>query len=175
MAQAGWQRAIVVTSDDLCVHLHPPYTLHLLLRPSERTQDLDYDAAVPMFINRKYVIEFLHERVLLLKHSNILEDFLYVTFSAVQYVAMVRANAIVDVLISRQLRWLSGKSSRLRQWSPMCMGRASDLVEQFMMKAQHDGNLFLDPALDIFKSIADEPPEFAEWRRFTMEEQQIIN
>lgn len=71
-------------------------------------QDLDYDAAVPLYVDRKYFIEFLHERVFLLKHSNILEDFLYVTFSAMQYVAMTRANALVDVLISRPLRWLSG-------------------------------------------------------------------
>lgn len=77
-----------------------------------RTQDLDYDAAVPLYIDRKFFIEFLHERVFLQKHSNILEDFLYVTFTSVQYVAMARANALVDVLISRPLRWLSGSQTR---------------------------------------------------------------
>lgn len=71
-------------------------------------QDLDYDAAVPLYIDRKYFVEFLHDRVFQKKHSNILEDFLYVTFSSLQYVAMVRANALVDVLISRPMRWLSG-------------------------------------------------------------------
>lgn len=74
-------------------------------------QDLDYDAAVPLFVNRKYFVEFLHERVFVKKHSNILEDFLYVTFTSVQYVAMTRANALVDILISRPLRWLSGECS----------------------------------------------------------------
>lgn len=74
-------------------------------------QDLDFDAAVPLYVNRKYFIEFLHQRVFQQKHSNILEDFLYVTFSAVQYIAMARANALVDVLISRPLRWLSGVRS----------------------------------------------------------------
>lgn len=78
-------------------------------------QDLDYDAAVPLYVNRRFFIEFLHERVFLRKHSNILEDFLYVTFTSVQYVAMARANALVDVLISRPLRWLSGE--RLRSFT----------------------------------------------------------
>lgn len=80
-------------------------------------QDLDYDAAVPLYVDRKYFIEFLHERVFLQNHSNILEDFLYVTFSSVQYIAMTRANALVDVLISRPLRWLSGKAKRRRPLS----------------------------------------------------------
>lgn len=48
-------------------------------------QDLDYDAAVPLYVNRKYFVEFLHERVHLKSHENILEDFLYVTFRATQY------------------------------------------------------------------------------------------
>lgn len=145
------------------------FTTHFL----PRLQDLDYDAAVPLFVNRKFFIEFLHERVFQMKHSNILEDFLYVTFSSLQYIAMTRANALVDVLISRPLRWLSGKSSQLHQWSPRSLGRALDLVEHFFERAQHDGSLFLDPELDIFKSIADEQPLFAAWRRYTMEEDVI--
>lgn len=76
-------------------------------------QDLDYDAAVPLYIDRKYLVEFLHDRVFQQKHSNILEDFLYVTFSSLQYVAMARANGLVDVLISRPLRWLSGMLHRI--------------------------------------------------------------
>lgn len=58
-------------------------------------QDLDYDAAVPLFVNRKYFVEFLHERVFVKKHSDILDDFLYVTFTSVQYIAMTRADALV--------------------------------------------------------------------------------
>lgn len=54
------------------------------------------------------------------------------------------------------------------------MGIALDLVEQFFERAQHDGSLFLDPALDIFKPIANEQPLFAEWRRYTMEEESLL-
>lgn len=54
------------------------------------------------------------------------------------------------------------------------MGRALDLVEQFFVQAQHDGSMFLNDELDIFKSIADEQPLFAAWRRYTMEEEVIV-
>lgn len=98
-----------VCAHDLSYSLHTKHasTMHrspAILCP----KDLDYDAAVPLYVNRKFFIEFLHERVFQQKHCNILEDFLYVTFSSLQYIAMARANALVDVLISRPLRWLSG-------------------------------------------------------------------
>ena len=40
-------------------------------------QDLDYDAAVPLYIMRPYIIEFLHTLVFGADHPNVLEDFLY--------------------------------------------------------------------------------------------------
>lgn len=55
------------------------------------------------------------------------------------------------------------------------MGRALDLVEQFLLRAQHDGSLFLDPEEDIFKPLADEQPLFAAWRSFTFEEDHILS
>ena len=66
-------------------------------------QDLDYDAAIPLYINRnKYMpmVDFLHPIVFGANHSNILEDFLYLTFSSLEYIAMIRANAIIDLLSS---------------------------------------------------------------------------
>lgn len=55
------------------------------------------------------------------------------------------------------------------------MGKVLDLVEQFFLRAQHDGSLFLDPELDIFGPIAAEQPLFAAWRRYTMEEDIILS
>ena len=54
-------------------------------------QDLDYDAAIPIYVDRKYFVEYLHEIVFGADHSNILEDFLYVTHSSLQFVAATRA------------------------------------------------------------------------------------
>lgn len=87
---------------------------------------------------------------------------------------MTRANAIVDILVSRPLRWLSGKSAELTDWSPTSMGEALDLVEQFFMLAQHDGSRFFSSDLDIFKPIAEKQPLFAEWRRSTFEDDFIL-
>lgn len=54
------------------------------------------------------------------------------------------------------------------------MGEALDLVEQFFIQAQHNGNLFFDPNLDLFKPIADKQPAFAAWRRQTFEQDTIL-
>lgn len=115
---------------------------------------------------RKYMIEFLHTLVFGSDHSNVLEDFLYLSFSSMQYIAMTRANALVDLLISRPLRWLSGNSYRLDNWSPLDMNVAGDLVYAILVRVEADGSCLLDPTLDIFKSIADVQPLFAEWRKY---------
>jgi len=118
-------------------------------------------------LNCRYFIEYLHAIVFGKGHSNILEDFLYVTFRCTQFIAMIRANAIIDILISRPLRWLSSKGRELENWSPVSMGEAFDLVYTFFQEAQLDGSLFLDPELDIFEPIAASQPLFAAWRDFS--------
>ena len=150
------------------------FSLHLERADGGR-QDLEYDAAVPMYVDRKYFVEYLHERVFEKNHKNVLEDFLYVTFRSLQFIAMIRANAIIDLLISRPMRWLSGKSAQLPGWSPYSMGEALDLVEQFLMRAQHDGSLFLDDELDLFQPIAEKQPLFAAWQRYSLEEEQVCS
>ena len=137
-------------------------------------QDLDYDAAVPLYIMRPYIIEYLHSVVFSADHSNVLEDFLYTSFRSQQFIAMTRANAVIDLAISRPLRWLAGNSFKLDKWSPASMGRALDLVEQLFTKASVDGKVLLDPTLDVFKEIADEQPLFAAWRKHMYEEHTVV-
>lgn len=84
-------------------------------------KDLDYDAAVPIYVNRSYLVSYLHSRVFASDHKNILEDFLYQALLTSQFIAMSRANAIIDIRISRPHRWLAGKSGELQDWSPMKM------------------------------------------------------
>lgn len=64
--------------------------------PAWHTQDLDYDAAIPIYINRRYLVEYLHTHVFSVSHKNILEDFLYQTLMSNQYIAMSRANDAFD-------------------------------------------------------------------------------
>ena len=133
-------------------------------------QDLDYDAAVPLYIMRKYIIEFLHTLVHGGNHSNILEDFLYISFSSAEFIAMTRANAIVDIVISMPLRWLSGNAYKLDNFSPLDMRIALRLVHDLFEKVALDGSVLLDPDLDLFGSFADTQPLFAEWRKYMFED-----
>ena len=89
-------------------------------------QDLEYDAAVPMFVNRRYEVEYLSMRVYSGDHSNILEDAIYVTRTKLECVAEMRANAIIDLRISRPWRWLCGKGAELVDWSPYSQGPVLD-------------------------------------------------
>jgi hypothetical protein len=83
---------------------HPTaFTIHFKRAEGGR-QDLDFDAAMPLYVNRKYVVEFLHNLVYTPNHSNILEDYFYATCTSFEYLAMIRANAIIDLAVSRPLR-----------------------------------------------------------------------
>jgi hypothetical protein len=89
--------------------------------------------------------------------------------SAKEYIAMLRANSIVDLLISRPLRFLAGSAYKLDNFSPLSLGTvgkkgALDLVEEAMDAAALDGTTLLDPHLDIFAPIAAEQTLFHEWR-----------
>ena len=101
-------------------------------------QDLDYDSAVPLYIMRPYMIEFLHTLVHGADHSNILEDFLYIALRSDEYIAMTRANAIIDIVVSRPLRWLAGNSFNLDNWSPLDMRIALQAVHAVFTEAAND-------------------------------------
>ena len=113
---------------------------------------------------RPYIVEYLHSVVFGADHSNILEDFLYTSFRSKQFIAMTRANAVIDLKVSRPLRWLAGNSYLLEKWSPISMGRALDQVERLFAKASVDGSVLLDPKLDVSEAIAKEQPLFRAWR-----------
>ena len=152
------------------------FTIHLERAEAGR-QDLDYDAAVPLYIMRPYIIEFLQTLVFNADHSNVLEDFLYTSFRSQQYIAMTRANAVIDLVISRPLRWLAGSSYRLPNWSPVSMTRALDMVEQLFVKASVDGSILLQANLtvNLFKEIADEQPLFAVYLKHLYEEATVLS
>eukprot|EP00966_Prymnesium_polylepis_P021601 496634-Prymnesium_polylepis.1 len=51
-------------------------------------QDLDYDSAIPIYMNALFMLRFLHRFVHLSDHSNQLEDFLYSVLRSVEFLAM---------------------------------------------------------------------------------------
>ena len=158
-----------------CRQKYPKEFLPHLERADSGRQDLDFDSAVPMYIMRPYMVTFLHSLVYGADHSNILEDFLYITYRTAEYVAMTRTNGLIDILISRPLRWLSGNSYKLDNWSPLDMRRALKLVHDVLELAANDGSVLLDTSLDIFAPIARVQPQFAEHQRYEFEKDHIYS
>ena len=145
---------------------HPAAYVAPIERADGGRQDLDYDAAYPIYINRRYFIEYLHMFVFGKGHSNILEDFLYVIHRSLQYVAATRANGLMDLLVTRPMRWLTGSSAELMNWSPFSMGAVIDMVEELFLEGQHNGSIFLDPGLNdrFWEPIKLAQPKFAKYQ-----------
>jgi hypothetical protein len=164
---------------------HPKAFVIHFERAEGGRQDLDYDAAIPLFVMRSYIVEFLHTLVFCADHSNVLEDFLYMSFRSMQYVAMTRANAIIDLLISRPLRWLTGCAYELDSFSPVTLltikdgtplhDSPLDLVEQLFVEASTDGSILLDATLNVFKTIASVQPKFAAYLKYTHDDDFVLS
>ena len=125
---------------------------------------------MPIYANRVVLSEFLRKLVFVPNHSNILEDFLWHTLGSVEMVALLRVHVLYDLLISHPLRWLSGRSSELSDWSIYSMAGVLDLVEGALVNIAANGHALLDPGLDIFKPIAEKQQLFAEWRAANAQE-----
>lgn len=139
-------------------------------------QDLDFDAAVPMYINRPYMVEWLALRVFASNHQNILQDFIFMTHTQLEYVAMMRANSAVDLLIARPFRWFAGKSADLVDWSPYSMGEILDHVETLFLRTEKDGNALLgETLLGFWKPFTLRQPKFAEFLKHMMEEEHVMS
>ena len=148
---------------------HPTMYYLSFERAEGGRQDLAFDGALPIYMNRVVISEFLRMQVLMPDHSNLLESYLWHVLGCSEVVALLRIFSLYDLLLSRPLRWLAGKSSTLHEWSIYKMGWALDLAEQALVKISKDGRLLLDPTLDIFAPIAAEQPLFAAWRKSEME------
>jgi hypothetical protein len=74
-------------------------------------QDLAFDGAVPIFLNRLMVVEFLQELVTVPKADNRLEKFLWRVLKCNQVTALLRVNTLFKCIISEPMRWLAGKGS----------------------------------------------------------------
>ena len=124
-------------------------------------QDLDFDGAVAMYVNRRYMVDFLDLRIYgTADHQNKLEDAIYVTHTKLEYVAMMRANAVVDLIISVPWRFLSGKGADLDDWSPFSQGIVLDLINDLSERVVNDPSILLDARLDLWKDIKATEPKF---------------
>ena len=82
-----------------------------------------------------------------------------------EFVALLRVNTLWTYAFSAPFRWLSGKTSKLADWSLYKMSETLDLVEKAMEEIVENPARILDPNFDMFASVAEQMPEFKEWRQ----------
>ena len=144
------------------------YKASVAYMPFERAngsrQDLAFDGAVPIFANRRIVLEFLHGIVSVPTHDNKLEKFLWHVLSCNQMTALLRTSTLIKLLISEPWRWLCGKASKLEDWSAVRSNEVLDAVEKAFVEIAADGSKLLDPSFDPFAALAVSQPAFAKWR-----------
>ena len=134
-------------------------------RANGSRQDLAFDGAVPIFADRKLVLEFLHGIVSVPTHDNKLEKFLWHVLSCNEMTALLRTSTLVKLLLSEPWRWLCGKASKLQDWSAVKSSEVLDMVEEAFVEIAADGSKLFAPDFDPFASVAASQPAFAKWRK----------
>ena len=107
---------------------------------------------------------------------------MYQALCTTEYLAMIRANAIMDLLVARPMRWMAGKSAEMVDWSPYSMGPVLETVEDLFERGAHDGSIFLDAGLYdrthpkyLFKSVADGQAGFCEYLDHMYQEDTVLS
>jgi hypothetical protein len=140
--------------------------------PFERSmgsrQDLAFDGCVPLYLNRLVCLEFLRGYIDCPKSQNVLDKSLYTLLRCNEFVALLRAHALWQLLFSEPFRWLAGKTGKLADWSLYNMSGVLDLVEGAMERLATEPSLLLDSEFDMFDSVAAVLPEFKAWREEQM-------
>ena len=120
--------------------------------------------AVPLYVNRRLMLEFLSPLVSTPGADNKLETWLWRHLSSKEVVALLRACTLFQLLFSGQMRWLSGKHLSLESWSPVSEAEVLNLAEGALQSLSTDGSKLFDPAFDPFAPIAAKQPAFRQWR-----------
>ena len=126
-------------------------------------QDLSFDGCVPLFANRVVCLEFLAGYIDLPKSPNVLDKSLYTLLRCNEFVALLRAHTLWQMLFSEPFRWLAGRTGKIKDWSLYNMSGVLDLVEAAMEMLAADPSKLLDEDFDMFASVAA-VPEFKQWR-----------
>ena len=130
-------------------------------------QDIVLNGSVPIFVNRKVILEFLRG-LMVPGADNKLEKFLWRVLSCNEMTAVLRVNTLWKYIFSEPARYLAGKGSTLRDWSLDSSSEVLDLIEKVMAEVAADGRKLFDPSFDPFASIAEKQPLFQKWREEMM-------
>ena len=95
---------------------HPDAALLPFACANGSRQDIAFDGAVPIFVNRKIILEFL-KSLIVPGADNKLENFLWRALSCNEMTALLRVNTLWKYVFSEPARWLAGKGSTLKmEW-----------------------------------------------------------
>ena len=157
--------------------VHPKALLLHVIRTAGSRQDLAFDGSRALYLNRRYWVEFLDERLRVPSASNILQECLYVLLTSVEMVASARIHSIINLAIVLPMRWLAGKTHTLAafDWSERSMGRAVKLLEIALVKIGENAKLVLDESfmMHIFDELSNELPPFQEYLAYMYDEKKM--
>ena len=132
-------------------------------------QDMALDGAVPLYMNRTVILDFMRGLVDIKGANNQLEKFLWRTLACNEIVALLRTCTLWQTILTEPMRWLTGKSTELDGWSLASSNELLDVVYDVMEKVAADGNALFDLTLDPYAAIAAKQPKFAERRAKQMQ------
>jgi hypothetical protein len=143
---------------------HATALLPSFVRALGARQDLKFDGCPAVLLHRVHAAEFLRGYLDCPKSEGILDRSIYTVLRCNQFIGLLCANSLWKYIFSEPFRWLSGRSTKLKDWSLFKMSEALDLVEKTMTEIEADPARALDPELNIFGPVAAEVPEFKEWQ-----------
>ena len=100
--------------------------------------------------------------------DNMLEKFLWRVLSCTEMVALLRVNTLWQTIVTEPLRYLTGKSGALADWSMVNSNELLDKVYDLMVDVATDGSTLLSTSLDPFADL--DQPKFDEHRRAQKEQ-----
>ena len=113
-----------------------------LMMPVIRTlggdrQDSSFEGALPVYMGRKFFVQWLHEELCSSSKENILQTNMFIILRSVEMIAQLRIASIVFMAVVVPMRWLAGKTHELahHNWSERSMGRAIDLMYDAFLEA----------------------------------------
>ena len=137
-------------------------------------QDGSFEAALPLYLGRKFIVQFLHKTLCSNKKENILQTALFIVLECVEMIAQVRVASIFFISVIVPWRWLAGKCHELghNDWGEKDMSIICDLVFDAFALIEEDGEKLLDEdfMMNIFAPLYDQLPEFKEYLTWYFEE-----
>jgi hypothetical protein len=135
-----------------------------------------FEGALPVYMGRKFFVQFLHKVLCSNTKENILQTNMFIILQATKMIAQLRIASIVFMAVVIPMCWLAGKNHELahRNWLERSMGRAVDLMYNAFVQVESDGEKMLDKdfIMNIFSPLYAEIPELEEYLTYFFEEKE---